>query len=374
MAAGTPGVRRALDGRGTGVVFIWTSFLARDVPTKDTVLESLDLWRAEGLLDDALHARLVERAEADAGERRRRQAARFVTATGAVLLVAAFVVLTTIFWEDMTPLLRAVFLWAVTLVVLTLGVLRMAGAPTDRLGTALVAVAMPLSLGSAALTRGWQPDPVHHPAVVIALVSSAFLIGFFGLLYARRNPVLPALGLGVAFVYVPVAAALLEISDMDAVIVVVFTAAMSVLVLVTTLLLASSGTGLGLAPGTFDGLFWVAFAAMFVVVPALWFEVIDPFDGLDDWGPILTFAALAAWTVLLGIRTSHNGILILGSLMVIVDAWYFGIAKGEAIGTFLALFASALVLFWLGHRLGLVRRMRGAAPGASSGDKGGRGG
>lgn len=335
------------------------------MPARDPVLASLDGWRQQGLIDEPLHARLRARAEVDAAERRRRNAARFVTGTGAILLVAAFVVLTTIFWEDLTPLIRAVFLWGVTVLVLTIGVLRMARDGTDRLGTALVAAAMPLSLFAMVLTRQWQPlhlAATAHPAVVVAAILSAAIILASAGLYARRNPVLPAIGLAAIFAYVPMAASVFAVDSVDPVVIGLSIGALGVLVVSATMFLARPDDDAGLANGTLEGLFWIAFAASFILVPTLWFDVIAPFDGFDNWGPILTFAALAAGAVLLGIRTSRNGILILGSLMVIVDAWYFGIAKGEAVGTFLALLASAFVLFWLGHRLGIVGRMRGREP------------
>lgn len=328
---------------------------------RDPVLESLEAWKSEGLIDEALHERLRERAEADAGERRRRQASRFVTGTGAILLVAAFVVLSTMFWGDMTPVIRAVFLWGVTALVVTVGVLRMAGTPTDRLGTALVAAGMPLSLGAFVLTREWRPDALADPFVVLAAVLSAALIVAFAAWYARRNPVLPTVGLGMAFLYVPVVASAFQASS-EAVILGLSIAAFTVLVGTTTMFVARPKDDFGLAPYALDGLFWVAFVAAFPLVPTLWFDVLAPFDGLDNWGPILTFAALAAGAVVLGVRTPRNGILILGSIMAVADAWYFGISKGEAIGTFLALLASALVLFWLGHRLGFVGRARRRVP------------
>lgn len=321
---------------------------------KDPVVDAVDSWQREGLIDESLHAQLRARAEEEALERRQKFAGQFITGTGGALLIVAFVVLTTIFWDDLTEWTRAAFLWAITLVVLVLGRLRLANMRTDRVGTVLVLVALPLAMFATGLVRAWRIESEDW-VVALSVVATAVLIGFTLIRDMRHNPVLLAASLAAALIFAPIAAAILEVNDMDAIWVALDVVVVAVLAGMGVAIFLERGAR-EVARGGREALFAVAFVASAPLVPLTWFDVLEK---STDTVPILAFAVLAVAAVALGLHNTRTSVVILGSLLGVGDAWYFGISQGQAFGTFFALFVSALVLFWLGSRLGIGRKGKG---------------
>lgn len=332
----------------------------------DPVQAAVEKWHAEGILDEHQYDVLRARAAEDAQARNRSLASLFMLGAGAVLLVIAFVVLAMIFWDDLSEGARALILWLVTGGVLALGLVAHRDRMGEKIAPWLLLASMPVAMIASALTRYWvgadmAPNEVaDHPLVVSTVLFVGVLIVGLGALMARRAPIVPVGALAMLFLYGPFTGAILDVDEPDPIV-----WALNGLALV---LIFGMGAWLAierdddprkLAPGTREGALWVGYIAAVPLVPITWFELLDY---SSDWGPIIIYALLAAGAIAYGMWLERSGTLVLGSIVLIGDAWYFGITQGEQVGTFLALLFSAVMLFWLGSRLGIGPLKRKARP------------
>lgn len=371
-------------------------------PRNDRVREALDRWEAKGMLPPEVGARLRAEAEEERARSGRRLSQYALAATGALVLVVAVGVLADWLWPLMGAGARSVVLAAL-------------GVGVHALGTTLEA------------RRGWRPAGYLLQTAGLVVLLGAFLhseerwadasaggvvVGVLSLVTPilaapralRRNAVMPAVHLALAFAFLAVFLHRATNLSADTIIwildgVMVVTAVLLVLQLArsrdvrapdcvlyafvaalytTLVLLVATGLGpLGLRDDTVWAVdVWLAV----VVILSLWGIHGAPRALRRDWfeGQLaacvlmaiplgfvsgeamnaseevsaLLVGGVGALGMTYGIRRGAASVLKASALALVVATWYYGVSRAGALGAVLALGITAGVLFWLSKRVG----------------------
>lgn len=331
--------------------------------TDDPVRTSLRRWRDKGWIDEPTFERLDVDAESHGAHARKAFASRALAASAAVVLVAALITLATIYWGDISKPIRALFLWAATGAVMAWALLRTSDGPLPREVPWLAAVTMPLAMFSTILVDDWLTDTARlaaegtrhvHPGTLVAVALTFAVIGFVGYRWHTRSVVAPVSALGFLFVMGPYLGGLYNL-DSDPIIITLDVLAVAVALTVGAWTARLPDDPSPVAPRTRHWFLLVTVVAGAILVPMTWYETLDQSDQL---GHVILWLVVAAGTMAFAIRYDRDLLLVAGTLLLIIDAWFFGLDQGERWGTVLALAFSAVALFWLARRVGRFGRRR----------------